>query len=363
MNKKANYKIIYDSLKNDILNGTLTYGSMLPSEKSVADKYFLSRPTVSKAYNLLQDEGLIKKTRGFGSQVVYKSLKDIYTIGLLLPGAGESEIFSIITDQLLQLSKKGKFNCLWEGATANNAEIRSSLIESVCKLYIDKEVDGVLFSPLERFDNANIINLKVCKLFKDANIPITLIDRDIVKDPERSEFDLVSLDNFNAGKIMAKHLIDSGCTNIHFFCRPNSAYSVDLRLSGIKDIALKNKLTFNDSNVYIGDPADYDFVKKIEIESGKTGIICANDSTAAVLISTLDNIGIKISSDVLVCGYDNMKYSNQLRSPLTSYIQPCKEIANISIELIMRRIKNNRLIPIKVNLNGDIIIRESTTFK
>ena len=58
-----------------------------------------------------------------------------------------------------------------------------------------------------------------------------------------------------------------------------------------------------------------------------------------------------------------MKYSNQLRSPLTSYIQPCKEIANISIELIMRRIKNNRLIPIKVNLNGDIIIRESTTFK
>lgn len=363
MKDKANFKIIYDSLKTDILNGTLKFGSMLPSEKSIADKYLISRPTVSKAYNLLQDEGLIKKTRGFGSQVVYKSSDDIFTIGLLLPGAGESDIFSIITDQLLQLSKRGKFNCLWEGATANNAEIRSSLIESVSRTYIEKKVDGVLFSPLERLDNAHLINLKICKLFKDANIPITLIDRDVVKEPERSDFDVISLDNFNAGKIMAKHLIDSGCTKIHFFYRPNSAFSVDLRLSGIKDIVLKNKLPFDDSNIYVGNPSDHTFVKSMIIDSGKTGIICANDSTAAVLVSTLDDIGVKICTDVLICGFDNMKYSDHLKYPLTSYKQPCVEIADISIELIMRRIKSKDSIPIKVNLNGEIIIRESTTFK
>lgn len=360
---KKNHKTIYLSLKEDIINGHYVSGSLLPSESFLAKKIGVSRPTVSKAYNLLQDEGFIIKKKGLGSQILYNNLTTNYTIGLLLPGSGESEIFSIINDQLLKLSKEQKFSCLWEGTTANNAEVRKTLIKKTCAEYINKNVDGIIFAPLERTPDNDQINLQLCNDISDANIPLVLIDRDIVEPPARSKYDLVSIDNFNAGSVMTQHLIHSGCEVIHFFYRPNSAYSVNCRLSGIQDTVLKNNLYFTSENVYCGKPEDVEFVKRIKIVSGKTGIICANDSTAAVLMSTLDSIGVRISSDILISGFDNMKYSDHLKFSLTSYEQPCVEIANISVELILRRIKNKNLLPVKVNLNGVMKIRESSIFK
>lgn len=362
MDNRVNYKIIYDILKEEISNETFPFGALLPTEQNLADKYTVSRPTIAKVYNQLQEEGYIRKKKGFGTQVVYNQPNPLYTFGLLLPGAGESEIFSLINDQLLKESKKGKFNCLWEGATASSAEIRKSLIETCCENYIRKNTDGILFSPLERVTDAEKINLRICKEISEARIPLVLLDRDIVKAPARSEYDVVCIDNFNAGGMMGEHLIESGCEVVHFFYRPNSAHSVDLRLSGIREVVLKKGLTFTGENVYQGEPSDIDLVKQIKIVPGKTGIICANDSTAAVLISSLDAIGVKISSDVLICGYDNMKYSEHLKHSLTSYRQPCEEIANLSIELLNRRIKNRHLLPMNVNLAGEMIIRESSRF-
>lgn len=362
MEGRVNYKTIYNALKEEIINGVYPVGALLPTEQNLGQEYSVSRPTIAKVYNQLQDEGYIIKKKGMGTIVLQKHTKTTNTYGLLLPGAGESEIFSIINDQLLRQSESGKFNCLWEGATASNADIRRTLIETCCDNYIKKKVDGIFFSPLERVPDAYQINLRICDDIKKAGIPLILIDRDILNFPERSEFDIVSLDNFNAGCVMAQHLIDGGCELIHYFYRPDSASSVELRLSGIKDVVQKKKLDFNEQNVHCGNPEDVEFVKQIRINPGKTGIICANDSTAAVLMSTLDDIGVKISSDLLVCGYDNMKYSQHLKHSLTSFKQPCEEIANVSIELMIRRVNNRNLVPVAVNLAGEIVLRESSRF-
>ncbi len=362
MESKISYKVIYNTLKDQILKEAFPPGSMLPTEQTLAQKYSVSRPTIAKVYNQLQEEGFIKKTKGLGTVVIYQCKNTTYTFGLLLPGAGESEIFSIINDQLLKQSEIGRFNCLWEGATASSAEIRKTLIETCCESYINKKVDGIFFSPLERVPDAYNLNLKICAAIREANIPLILIDRDILTFPERSEFDVVCLDNFSAGCIMAKHLIDQGCNKLHFFYRPDSASSVDLRLSGVRETVLKHQYSFTENNIFCGNPEDLDFVRQMEIVPGKTGIVCANDSTAAVLMSSLDALGIKISSDILMCAYDDMKYSKHLKHSLTSYRQPCVEIANISIELLMRRLKDNNHIPITANLTGEIVIRESSQF-
>lgn len=353
---------IYDSVKEDIIKGAYKIGSLLPTEQILAKKHSVSRPTISKVYNKLQIEGYIIKKRGYGSQIINNNGNHINTFGLLLPGSGESEIFNIINDQILKLSKKNKFNCFWEGATASDAEIRKLHIENYCDHYIQKEVDGIIFCPLERVPDADAINLRIFNKIINAGIPLVLVDRSLKDVPEVGGYDIVWLDNFDAGRAMGQHLINKGCEVIHFFYRPGSANSVNYRLSGVRDIALSNNLKFTKENECCGDPDDIDFVKKIKIVPGKTGFICANDSTAAVLLSSLETLGVKITSDCLICGYDNMKYSEYLKYSLTSYIQPCEEIANISIELILRRIKNNNQIPLKVNLDGKIITRESTTF-
>ncbi|MCD7935647.1 MAG: GntR family transcriptional regulator [Tannerellaceae bacterium] len=362
MESKINYKKIYNILKEQLLKDGFTPGSLLPTEQTLAQKYEVSRPTIAKVYNQLQAEGFIKKKKGLGTIVTYQGESKTYTFGLLLPGAGESEIFAIINDQLLRQSEIGRFNCLWEGATASSAEIRKSLIETCCETYINKKVDGIFFSPLERVSDARKLNLKICEEIEKANIPLILIDRDIVSFPGRSNFDVVCLDNFNAGCIMAQHLIDQGCEKIYFFYRPDSATSVNIRQSGVREMVLKQGLVFNKENSICGNPEDPEVIKQIQVIPGKTGIICANDSTAAVLMSTLETTGIKICSDVVICGYDDMKYSNHLKYSLTSFRQPCVEMANLSIELLMRRLKDNNRIPVTITLPGEIIIRESSKF-
>ncbi|MDR1719029.1 MAG: GntR family transcriptional regulator [Dysgonamonadaceae bacterium] len=359
---KNNYNSIYKDVKTRIIENDYPSGTLLPTESMLASEYAVSRPTIAKVYNQLQKEGLIKKTKGLGSVVLNHYTPGNITFGLLLPGAGESEIFSIINDQFLKQSESGKFNCLWEGATASDAEIRQTLIDSCCNNYIDKRVDGIFFAPIERVNNSADINLHICNKIKEANIPLILIDRDIKKLPERSDFDVIGLDNFSAGCIMAQHLIDAGCEVIYFFYRPDSATSVNMRLSGIRETVINNKLPFTEDHVYCADPSNLKQIQQIKVYSGKTGIICANDATAAILMSSLDAVNLKIRSDLLICGYDDMKYSSHLKYALTSFRQPCEEIANISIELMMLRVKKHLFSPVTIQLKGEIVPRESSVF-
>ena len=364
MKTKPTYKAIYDLLKKDIASGIYPEGALMPTESVLSEKFGVSRPTVARAYNKLQEEGIITKKKGMGTVVnLFPEQKEKPRFGLLLPGAGESEIFSIINDRLLKLSEKGHFDCLWEGATASNAGIRRELIENCCNNYIKQNVDGIFFSPLERVSDADTINREICRKIEEADIPIVLIDRDIYSIPSRSNHDLVSLDNFSAGCIMAQHLINSGCSDIHFFYRPDSAESVKIRLAGVRENLLRQNIELSGKNIHCENPENKDITTKIEIHSGQTGIICANDSTAAILMSTLSESGFKVSEDFLICGYDDMKYSSHLRHPLTSLRQPCEEIADTSVELMFRRLSSPKAYPLTVTLTGSIVKRESTTFK
>lgn len=280
----------------------------------------------------------------------------------MLPGSGESEIFTIINDQLLQLSEKYQVSCLWEGATASNAAIRRAQIGQHCANYITQKVDAILFSPLERVPDADEINRHIYDTIIAADIPLILLDRGIKSQPETGGYDIIWVDNLSAGGVMAEHLLQRGCENIYFFFRPNSANSVDVRLAGVRDTVLNRGRQFTAAHIYCGEPDDMDFIKTLNIVPGKTGIICANDSTAAILLDSLEKIGVKTTSDCLVCGFDNMKYSRYLKYPLTSYQQPCEEIAQISIELAIRRIKNHQQIPMTVSVKGRLIERASTKF-
>lgn len=358
---KKGYKTIYDTLKQQIEERVIESGNLLPPESELAARYGVSRPTIAKVYNKLQDEGYVLKRKGYGTEVIYRRVKRVPLFGLLLPGAGESEIFAIINDQLLELSGKGMFDCLWDGATANNAKIRSDFLEVWTNDYIKKGVDGIFFSPLERVPEADAINSYICSKIDQAGIPIVLIDRDIVDFPARSKYDLICIDNYNAGFVMGQHLIDRGCDTIYFFCRPNSAYSVQQRISGVSAAARQNHLEFHGGHIFCGSPDDVEFVRGIPVR-GRVGVVCANDATAALLMSSFDELGKVVGRDLLICGFDDMKYAQHLKYPLTSYRQPCEEIANVGVELMFRRVGNRDIIPVTVTLNGEILERESTRF-
>jgi GntR family transcriptional regulator of arabinose operon len=362
----ASKNLVHDTLekfRKEILNGKLPFGKILPTEIELADLINVSRPTIAKVYNALQKEGLVKKRQGYGTTVIFNKDKKQFTFGLLLPGSGETEIFGIIIDQLLALEKEKEFNCLWDGTIANNAEMRQSIALQICQSYLDKKVDGVFFSPLERTHKASQMNETICRIFDAHNIPIILIDRDISPFPNRSKYDIVGIDNFHAGYIMTEHLIKAGCEKIFFFHRRDSASTVQVRLAGCQSACFNTGINFGLENVIEGEPSDIDLVSNIKILPKKTGVLCANDSTAAVLMSSLSKSGTQVGLDTLIAGFDDMKYAKHLQVPLTSYRQPLSDIVRNSYEMMLSRISNPKQTTVSINLSGKLISRESTRFR
>ncbi len=362
MASKNLFRETIEKYRKEILSGRLPFGSLLPPEKQLADEMQVSRPTIAKVYNALQSEGLVKKRPGSGTQIVFNKEKKRFTFGLLLPGSGETEIFSIVNDQFLVLEKENNSTFLWDGTIANNAEMRQNIVVKICQSYIEKKVDGVFFSPLERTHHAHNLNETICKMFDLNHIPIVLMDRDITHFPNRSGYDIVGIDNFQAGYILTEHMIREGCEKIYFFHRKDSASTVDSRAAGCRMACFDAGIAFNNEHVIIGEPSDGELVSTIRIISKKTGILCANDSTAAVLMSALYKLGKIVRMDLLIAGFDDMKYAKVLQVPLTTYRQPLMDIVRNSFSMMLRRIANPNQVPVNLNLTGKMIIRDSTHF-
>jgi DNA-binding transcriptional MocR family regulator len=59
------------TLRDEIMDGQYEYGSLLPSEREVCERFSVERSTVRKALELLVEDGIVAKHPGIGTEVVY----------------------------------------------------------------------------------------------------------------------------------------------------------------------------------------------------------------------------------------------------------------------------------------------------
>ncbi len=67
--REAKYLQVADRLRGAIQSGELRPGEALPTEKQLAERYGVSRPTIRAALGLLRTEGLIDARQGSGAYV------------------------------------------------------------------------------------------------------------------------------------------------------------------------------------------------------------------------------------------------------------------------------------------------------
>jgi GntR family transcriptional regulator len=63
------YRQIVDQVRREVAGGQLQAGEELPSVRSVALQHAINPMTVSKAYSLLESEGILTRKRGLGMVV------------------------------------------------------------------------------------------------------------------------------------------------------------------------------------------------------------------------------------------------------------------------------------------------------
>ncbi|MDR1279353.1 MAG: GntR family transcriptional regulator [Opitutaceae bacterium] len=389
---QTRYRRIFESLKDRILAGEYGAGHRVPSESALVKRFGVSRPTAARALKELVLSGLVERRAGAGSFVVEKPLAAAgqRQLGLLIPQWETTEIFEMICGQLASLARTQDFVVQWSSArgrdrasngqgagerrTGEGQEAREARAgerregreaaelaqaERLCEEFVERKVGGVFFAPLELSRQQAEVNRRIGETFRQAGIPLVLVDRDMERFPHRGAFDVVGMDNVAAGHLAATHLLKLGCRRVMFFTKPMSAATVAARIAGVREALAGAGLEWDAGSVIEGDPADAVFVKSCLLKRKPEACICANDRTAAELLQTLLRAGFRVPHDLRVTGFDDVRYATLMAVPLTTVHQPCDEIAAVAFDAMLRRLADPLAPVCNFLVAPRLVVRES----
>ena len=355
---------IFEAVLADIESGRYQPGSFVPSEMQLVRRFGVSRPTAARALRDLQAAGYLIRKVGAGTYVRQTANKQGH-FGLLAPGFDSREFLGYISAAIFRQAQREHISVLWSDSAQEGAEVQSQQhVEELCRRYVAQRVQGVFLVPLEFVPHAAAANQRLIELLQQARIPVVLIDRDVVALPQRSNFDLVGIDNFISGRRVTEHLLQHGCRRIRFVALPGSAATttVALRIAGMQDALLRAGLPIEANGVAYGDPADEQFVRSLLSAAARRradAIICVNDLTAARLLRTMSRLGLAVPDDVCVAAFDDVKYAELLSPPLTTIRQPYQAIGSAAVQAMLERIRKPNLPPRTILLDAPLVVRES----
>lgn len=357
---------IYEEILKQISRGVWIAGQQLPTERALAERYGVSRPTISRVLNRLRDSGHLKRVVGAGTFLTEAAKLALaparQSIGLFVPGLGRGEIFEPICARIAELSTRHDVTLIWgslpSGPLTGGAGDADRLMRAAERLVV-QGVSGVFFQPEERENGLERQNRRIAELFASVGVKLVLLDSDFMTFPDRSPYDLVGIDNVAAGYKLCQHFLAQGQRRVDFLWPPFTAGTYAQRLMGYREALYSAGVSPNPTWEHEGVPSIPDFIAGL-LDQGARNIICVNDETASQVMHSLEALGYKVPDDVRIAGFDDVKYAHLLRVPLTTIRQPCREIAEIALKTMIDRINQPELPPASILLKGDLCVRRSS---
>jgi GntR family transcriptional regulator, arabinose operon transcriptional repressor len=349
------YQHVVDKLSGEIRSGKYKTGDRIPSEAALVKRFGISRITVGRALRELSQQGLVERIAGSGSYVREGRTADGLLFGLLIADLGRTEIFEPICQGIASAAQSGRHVLIW-----GNIDTPDRRALDLCDQYVERQAAGVFFAPLEGTDDATEMNLTIAARLERAGIPIVLLDRCILPYPKRSPHDLVGIDNRRAGFLAASHLLNLGAQQVSFLARTRSAPTVDARIAGCREALIAHGAPPEKAQVFrLESITPATVATAIEGSRKGDGFVCANDRTAGEFLHALIALGRKTPEDFRVVGIDDVEYASLLPVPLTTIHQPCRDIGEAAVGLMLDRIRHPNMAVRDLLLESKLVIRES----
>lgn len=357
--KLPKHRQVYESLRREILSGRYMPGDRLSSEAALVQKFQTSRITIGRALRDLQREALIERRVGSGTYVSETGpAGKILSFGLLIPDLGQTEIFEPICQGMAQAPTAAQHALLW-GSTGASTDGKEEQAWQLCQQYIARKVAGVFFAPLELTPLKDEANHRIVAEFEKARIPVVLLDRCVAPYPYRSQHDLVGIDNRRAGYMITDHLLKLGVRRIAFVSYPLSASTVEARIAGYREALFANGAGVEPSLIYRLDPTHTADIQELMQAGRPEAFVCANDRTAGRLMRTLLELGYSVPKDVRLVGIDDVEYASLLPVPLTTVHQPCQQIGETAMSVMLERIASPNIPTRDILLDCRLEVRQS----
>lgn len=98
----------------------------------------------------------------------------------------------------------------------------------------------------------------------------------------------------------------------------------------------------------------------LALDDPPTAIVASNDLMAFGAIQAAREAGLTVGRDISVTGFDDIDMASTVTPPLTTIRQPMSGLGEAALELLLQRIKGGRIAEPHVQLDTQLIIREST---
>ena len=354
-------KEILERLLRDMTARRFAGTGKLPSESALCRRFGASLMTVRGALAELQRRGLIEKRNGIGSFLTKRALRKSGIIGLVIPDLGKFEFFSIVRKEIARHCARLNYRVELVTTDRRDSDAAIADIRHKVRKLAAARAEGVIFRPYGATDHDKA-NLEVVTILRNAEIPVVLIDADVTRPPERSDCDLVAVNNIDAGRRIADHLHERGYRHIAFPTHKDSR-SKDVnwenRLFGL---AGELALLRHEEGVRAlrFAPDDAQALRSVLRGTRRPdAIVCGNDECAVRLMDTLHALGTRIPKDVAVVGFDD-NLAQQSVPALTTVAQPVGTIAATAFKVLLARIRYPNNEPREIFLPAPIVVRAST---
>ncbi len=329
----------------------------LCTEKSLSDRYGVSRVTAGRAIKELEMSGILYRKRGVGTFVRLDEQVAARPIDLG-PAANEngqeSKVFALVVP--FPITQGGFLRSV--SATTNKlANHNHHLTIQICEpdesaerrtlaQLVKQDVDGIVFYPNMMSTHEDIFHEYV-----DRGKPVIILD----KPHDYENLSCIVCDNYTGSYQLTKHLVDYGHRRIAYLSRFDTTQrnSIRDRYNGFSDCMRDEAIRVDEGCVKMNLSSEHQLLKHVVNQlhkAGVTAIMCENDEFAFYILMCCRSLSIHVPSRMSVVGFDNSSWSTTGNAQLTTVDQNFELIGEQIAELFLDTEYESRHIVIPAEL-------------
>jgi len=337
---------IADSLEQRIKQGVYQSGQRLPTERSLAEEFKVSRITIRSAVKEIERRELVVCSAG--CRPLVRGSRS--TLHRAVPAAARRSLALwvwpsptwlgsvMIVNGIRQTLDHDDFRLILESAIGETFEERlSSEDRFLRRIGNDRDVEGVILWYL-----GDDINRPALEALRSANVPMVFLDR---LPPDGFDADYVGVDNVRAADQAVKHLLSLGHRSIAHITNMDTASTITERYSGYckalerANIPVRPEMVMRDS--LTGDRAESTIAlveALLALPDLPTAIFAVNDEVAYRTIAAVKALGRRVPDDMAVVGFDGIEHWRPEPPFLTTMCQPFEQMGAKAVDLLLERI-------------------------
>ena len=192
----------------------------------------------------------------------------------------------------------------------------------------------------------------------DDSLPVVTLERSI-----SDKIPAIMCDNYQGGRLAAEHLISLGCRHLLDFGGIEKedmpaddrerAFAETCREHGVDCVVAKGR-----SDQYYAMEY-HDYIEQALLAHPETdGVFASSDVIAAQVIQICAKLGISIPEKLKLVGFGDVNIASLTTPRITTIRQPIKEMADTSIDLIVKS-SQGELVPSRTVLPVRLVKRET----